>query len=480
MASLATLFRHTTVPTDGVKAVGSLLGPLPSQDSAAGSVVWGSQGRPGGGRFSGRSARRHLEAYAGRQDAIGWAMICCNLIAETASNAPWHFETRDGKELPKTRAEADAYERPAPIDLVMLLENPNPWQTWEDLVELLFIDWLITGDFFLLKWGLNSEAKPVNLFRLNPSLVEVLPGGSGEPMITGYEYAVPGESKVTFSPDEILHVKRPNPHSEFRGAGIIAGDPRMFDMAIALTDTKAEYYEHGAKLSGVLETEKPMNDGLIAKIARQFMGKYSGRGNAHKVAVLERGLKFNAISNSAVDAAFGPISQESRDFILAMFGIPHSMLGIEAKQRQAPGQAAEDRREFSNTKMRPVLDKFQAALTNGLVGPGWDLKLCIDYKYQMPIESKITLATEFATLPGVTIREVREFADLEPLGDERDEIVLNLPGNNENASNVKDRPLGQEPGRPPKGENTAAVPKPGEPMPGDATAQPKPAEEGAA
>lgn len=464
-------------PRDGdVKAVGSLLSPekLANRPDQMASVVWGSQGRPGGGRFTARAAKRHLEAYAGREDAIGWVMICADLIAQTAANADFHFEDESGKEIPKTRAAAENYARPAPLDLVMLLERPNPYQVYEDIVTLLWIDWLLTGDAIMLQWGKDEQGRPAALYRLNPSMIEVIPGEPGEPMIRAYEYQVPGMSKVEFSPDEILHIKRPNPHSEFRGAGIIAGDPRAFDMQIALTDTKANYYENGARLSGVLETDRAMNDGLIGKIRRQFLGTYAGKDNSYKVAVLERGLKFNAISNSAVDAAFGDVSDQSRNYIFALFGIPASMFGIESEHAAKQGQGSEDRREFANNKMRPMLDRFETAITVGLVEAGWGLRFCIDYKYQLPAEAKIELAENFAKLPGVTVKEVREFVDLEPLGDERDEIALNLPGENDNESEVKDRPLGGEAGRPPNGENTAAIPKPGEEVPADATARAKP------
>lgn len=476
MPSFRDLVFGARVARDGdVKASGSLLDATSAAARSAGGVVWGNTASPGSGRFSGRSARQHLEAYAGREDAIGWVMICADLIANTASNSPFHFETDEGKELAINRAEAEKGARIAPLDLVQLMERPNPWESWEDLVFLAFVDWLVAGDFFFLKWGVDLDGKPAAIYRLNPSLVEVIPGGPNEPLIKGYQYAVPGMEKVTFSEEEVLHVKRPNPHSPYRGASVIAGDPRGFDTEISLTHTKAAYYEHGARLSGVLETDRVIEDGLVAKIRRQFMGTYSGASESYKVAVLQAGMKFKEISNSAVDAAFGEMGRESRDYIMAMFGIPKSMFGIENEGRAAEGYQAEDRREFANNKMRPMLDRFEKAITQAIIEPGWGLKLCIDYEYQMPVEEKLKLAEGFASLPGIMIKEVRGFVDLEPLGDERDDIVLNLPGNNENDSEVKDKSLGKEPGRTPNPENTAEVPKPGDELPPDAEAVPKPA-----
>ncbi len=439
-------------------------------------VVSGNQSSVAGGRFGRNRAKKHLEAYAGRREAIDWVMMACNVIGETAGSAPWYCETEDGKKLPANRKEADKGERIVPADLATLMRRPNSYERYSDLILLTVIDELITGDAFWYKFRplLEDGTRPLSLWRLAPNLVEPVPGDTEhdnqDEMIVGYTYHVPGMQEVFFPFDEVIHFKRPNPHDMFRGAGIISGNPEVFDMEIALSKTKTRYYMHGAKLSGVLESERTIPDTTIQKYRRQFAGLYSSPENAYKVAVLERGLEFKPISNSAVEAEFAGMSIQSRDRILAAFGVPKSILGIESEIRQAEGAAQDDRRTFANNKMRPYLDKMQELISFELTEPGWDLSFKIDYEYQMTVEERLELAEKFATLPGVKLGEVREFADLPLLGDARDEMVLNLPGENDNDSEVKDPALGSEPGRPPKGENTAAVPKNGK-LPADATAQ---------
>jgi HK97 family phage portal protein len=429
--------------------------PIPSRGA---ELVFGAN-TGAGTRFAAASAKRQLEAYAGKNDAIDIVMSGLNVIGETASH---------GKKIPKDREEADANERLAPSDLIELLEHPNPYMDYEEFIELILIDWILTGDFFILKFGIDpATQKPLALYRLSPALVEVVPGTSE--FISKYRYSVPGMSPVEFDAEDIVHAKRPNPHDPYRGAGIISGGPGIYDMELALTNTKANFFLQGAKLSGVLETDRAVNDGMLAKVRKQFMGLYSGSDNAYKVAVLERGLKFNSIQATAVEAEFGAMTDSSLDRIFAALRVPRSMLGMGAPNARV-GLAEDDRRTFANSTMRPLLNKLQKALTKGIVKPGWGLDFCIEYEYQMPIEAQINLATNFATLPGVKIKEVREFVNLPPLGDKRDDLVLNLPGDNTNSSGVKDRPLGTEPGRPPNGANTSAVPADGS-LPADAAAQ---------
>lgn len=443
-----------------------------ADDNRPGSaIVTGTTSTPTGGRFGSADAAMTLEAYAGKHGkAIDWVMAGLDLIGDTASEATWYLETTQGDRLPRDRAEAKKGERLAPSDLVSLMERPNPWMSYEELIKLTLIDELLTGDAFWLLFGQNDSQQPLAIYRLSPALVEIIPGK--DTMIKSFKYSVPGMTPVEFSSEDVLQFKRPNPHDPYRGAGIIAGGRRAFEMELALTDTKANYYEQGAKLSGVLETERSgLGEGVLAKIRKQFMGYYQGTSNAYKVAVLEAGMKFNPISSNAAEAEFGAMSDQSRDRILAMLRVPPALLGLSAGSSSGTsaikGGAEDDRRTFANSTVRPRLNKLQNDISI-ITERGWGLRFKIDYEYQMPIETQLELATNFAALPGVKVEEVRSKVGLDPLGDERDQIVLNLPGENDNESKVKDRNLGTEPGRPPKGEHTAAIPAPGKTLPADA------------
>jgi len=259
----------------------------------------------------------------------------------------------------------------------------------------------------------------------------------------------------------MVHFKRPNPHDEHYGVGVIAGAPRVFDLELYLTESQTSYYERGTRLSGVLETDGNVSNVLFEKLKKTFRAFYAGRSNAYDIAVLERGLKYNTIQNNASDAKYVEMSDSSRDRILAAFRTPLSVLGISVGG--ATGQSkAEDQRLFDNKTMRPLLDKLQKQISL-TVTQAWGLDFVFEYEYLPPAEDQLELAGTFAALPGVMVWEVRKKAGLEPLPkiegteDERNYIVLNMPGENDNESDVKDRNLPGEAGRPPKGENTGAI-----------------------
>lgn len=408
------------------------------------------------------STSRHLNAYAGGDDSIDWVMDAVSLIGDTAAGSPRHYE-RDGVTLVDHLTDDHPKgTEAAPGDLAALMNQPNAATSWSELVYLTLVDFLLVGNAYWYKFGArkNEDGKPLALFRLHPAHVTKKFAKSGG--LVGYEYNPPGGGrKLVIPADEVLHFKRPNPHDEHYGAGIIAGAPRVYDLELYLTESMTSYFERGTRLSGVLETDGNVSPALFEKLKKTFKSFYSGRGNAHEVAVLERGLKYNTVSNNATDANYAQLSELSRDRILAAFRVPLSLLG-GSPVGSTGGSRAEDQRVFDNKTMRPLLDKFQKAISLGLT-QAWGLDFVFEYEYLPPAEDQLELAATFGTLPGVMVWEVRKKAGLDPLPDidgtedERNYIVLNLPGENDNASDVKDMPLGSEPGRPPNPENTAAI-----------------------
>jgi HK97 family phage portal protein len=336
---------------------------------------------------------------------------------------------------------------------------------YSEMIELTVIDFLLTGNSYWLKYRPEPDSgKPMALYRLPPPLITVVPGKTKP--IDRYEYLPPGSAlPLKYQPHEVLHIRRPNPHSQHFGAGIIAGGPQMFDAEIALTSSFGGYFARGTRLSGIIESERSIPDKLWRKIVREFRQMFSRNENSWDVAALERGLTYRPLSATAAQAEYQALIPLSRDRICAAFRVPPILLGQIGGTAQTAVKEAQ--RIFDNKTMRPFLNKLQEAITYGLT-QAWDIDFKIDYEYTMPVEDQFEMAKDFATLPGVKLREVRERVGLPPLGDERDDMVLNLPGEEDNASNVKDRSIGSEPGRPPNPENTRAIPEPGEKIPEDA------------
>jgi HK97 family phage portal protein len=346
--------------------------------------------------------------------------------------------------------------------LSQLFREPNPYMSWASLVEHLVIDFLLVGNAYWYKWRPTESGKPLAIYRLAPSHVKVVPGALG---VEKYEYQPPGvrdEDKLEITPDKMVHFKLPNPHSAYFGLGLIQGGARALDLELALTDAQAAYYENKADPSLIVQSERRVPRDVFNKLRAQLRARASGTKKAGELLVLEAGLQASTLSPTARDALYSEAGKFSRDRIFEMFRASPMLFGI-VDEAGGGNKITDARREFDTYVMRPFLKKLGECITISLLKP-WDLSFKFNYNYVIPPEELVKLSGDFASIPGVKVREVRRFLlptgvlDGESTGDEEiDNMVLNLPGeelDEDGQGGFADRPLPGEAGRPPLGENT--------------------------
>lgn len=405
-----------------------------------------------------REAGAHLQTYGGKEP-VDWLFSAVNFIAQSASSALYHFEDAKGVEQQVKLGPADPPEtKQAPNDITSLFVQPNPYQNWQEFLELLLIDYLIVGNAYWVKWRPTSAGKPIALYRMHPAGVKIIADQFGP---AKYLYRVPGTAQdAVFLPDSVVHFRRPNPHDPLYGMGIVRGGAQAFDMELALSETMSSYYQKRGLPSGVVQTERRVPRDVFNKLKAQLRSFYTGPANAGQLMVLEAGLQYKAISPSAADALFETMAGMSRDRVLAMFHLNKGLLGLF--DGTGDPMLSEWQQLFDTKTMVPLLGKLQTLISEGLTQPGWSLDFKFDYNEVQAPADVIQRATLLAALPGVKVRELREAAGLNPSTGDRDidETVLNLPGAEMDANGQggsADRNLPNEPGRPPLPESTTAI-----------------------
>lgn len=418
-------------------------------------------------KLSQREAPRHSQAYGGDQ-AIDWVYDSIGLYQDATSTAPYKLVKEDGTPLVERKTSGTPPDHnTGPADLYRLLKKPNPFMLYDELVELLVIDLLLVGNAYWFKFRMTSDGKPLALYRLAPSHVKVIPGAFGPKR---YEYQPPGaKDPLKIDPEQVIHFKRPNPHSAYYGMGIIQGGGRAFDLELAITDTIASYYENKADPSMIIQSERRVPRDVFNKLRAQVRSRVAGSKRAGELLVLEAGLKADTLSTNARDALFDSLSKMSQDRIYSKFRVSRKLFGLI--DSTSGDKLTDARREFDNSTLRPFMDKLQRRITDGLCAP-WGVEFHIDYRYTAPPDEAVKIAAEVAAVPGIKVREVRkqyaQFGIEESTGDPKiDELVLNLPMGNFDANGnpvdpnigaAANRPLGSQPGRPPKGENVPTFP----------------------
>ena len=235
---------------------------------------------------------------------------CVRILAETLASLPLHTYryTDNGK------------EKAIDHQLYYLLhDEPNP-----EMTSFVFRETLMSH---LLLWG-NAYAQIVRdrsgrvlaLYPLLPDKMTVDRDSKGQVF---YQYQTDG-STVTLRNDSVLHI----PGLGFDGLigySPIAMAKNAIGMAIATEEYGAKFFANGANPGGVLEHPGVVKD--PKRIRDSWNAVYQGSGNAHRVAVLEEGMKFSPIGIPPEQAQFIATRKFQLNEIARIFRIPPHMIG---------------------------------------------------------------------------------------------------------------------------------------------------------
>jgi HK97 family phage portal protein len=417
--------------------------------------------------ISQQAAARHADAYGGSQ-AIDWVYDCINLYSDACSTAPFKLTKDDQTKLVRKKTKGTPPDHEVgPESLYTLLDKPNPYMAYSELITLLVMDLMLVGNGYWMKWQTNSQGQPLALYRLAPSHVKIVPDAFGPKR---YEYQPPGARKpLKIDPSDIIHFRRPSPHSAYYGMGVIQGGGRAMDLELAITDTMASYFENKADPSLIVQSDRRVPRDVFNKLRAQLRARTAGSKNAGEMLLLESGLKASSLSANARDALFNELSKMSRDRIFTAFRAAPMLFGLMDESTGA-NKVSDMRREFDNYALRPFMSRLSEQITFALT-EAWGVKFVIDHRSILPADEAIKVGESVAKLPGVKIREVRaqyaQFGIEESTGDpEIDEEILNLPLGDlgpdgqpldPSVASGADQPLSSEPGRPPKVENTHSI-----------------------
>lgn len=203
-----------------------------------------------------------------------------------------------------------------------ILDNPHPDLTPYEFWRLSYVHRLLWGNSYAQKIR-NGAGQLQWLYPITPNRVQVgrIKPSAGNP--GGKVFRVRGD-------DGQLHVRTSNDILHIPGLGydgITGCSPirmmaRSVGVGMAAEEFMAKLFSNGTLLSGVLQTEQRLDEDDADALKKRWREKLAGLNNAHDVAVLDSGLKFEPMSMPNTDAQV----LETRTFgvteLSRFFGVP--------------------------------------------------------------------------------------------------------------------------------------------------------------
>lgn len=349
-----------------------------------------------GGGNAGRRAGVEADPYG---NLTGWVYFALDKVAQrVASVEPQLYQLKSGGEVD----EIDDHE------LLSVLYRANPQQTKHDLFYLLVM--------YLRIWGTapvyveTNGKRVVNLWPLRPDLVRVNQDKKGN--IVNYEYRVAGiDNPEKFKPEEIIYIRKPSPANPMTGFSVLFASALDINADFAAVLWNTYVMENSAEPGGVLSTEEELTDEQFARVKDQWQARYSGPTNAGRTAVLEKGLKFEKISQTPAELDFINGRKFNKETILTQLGLPPSL--IDPVSNRANAETAE--RFFSKETVEPIARLIFDQLNEFFV-PKFGDNLWLDFKTMVgEDEEQLRLEHQAGLNNWLTINEIREARNLAPL-----------------------------------------------------------------
>lgn len=277
--------------------------------------------------------------------------------------------------------------------------------------------------------------------------------------------AEPGAQGIRLRPDEVLH---------FRGFGNdgLAGYPvwakaaQEIGLATGQRKLEASRYKNSGRPSMLLMTDAKLEDKVKTRLREDWERMHVGLDNAGRTAILDNGLKAQAVSLSAEELGAAGAMQMSLVAISNFTGVPPSKLG--ASGRNYASQEQEDT-AFVADGLDFYLNLFEDESSAKLLSDqeraqGYEVKANREALLRPSIKDKFdVLRIATAGKPVMTQNEARKRLDLPPSEEEdADKLLTPLNMGTGGIANDPADPADAGPGRP-KGSRTDATKPTGNP-----------------
>lgn len=292
-----------------------------------------------------------------------------------------------------------------------LMGKVNPFFNKFELWTLTSIFLELTGNAYW--WMVKDQlGVPRELWHIPSNWVKVIP--SKETFIAGYAIQSPGQATPTpFQESEIIHFKYPSPFSMFYGAGPLVAAQYGVDLNNQIKLYGINFLMNQAQPSGVLYTEDSLTTEQWNRLTTLWNDKHRGAERAGKMAILEKGLKYQQVGQGLAELNFQDISRSIRDEILAVFGVPASKLGLVEDVNRANAEANDY--TYQKETIEPRLRLIEEKLNEKLI-PMYDVGLEVHFVSPVPQDKEFRLReiAEHIRTGYSSIDDERVEDDLEP------------------------------------------------------------------
>jgi HK97 family phage portal protein len=307
------------------------------------------------------------------------------------------------------------YRREQQHPLNKLFRRPNRWQTRFEFVSYMLTSLCLRGNAFVVVER-DKDANPIELVPIAPDRCTMMLTDDGELWYRinsrrlGYGLVVP--------PDDMIHLKNISMDG-YVGVSPIAIAQDVIGLALATQQHGGILFRQGGQVGGVVSHPGQLSKEAADRIANSWRETHSGVQNAHKVAILEEGMKFDKVAITNEEAQF----IESRRFsvleIGRLYGVPPHRLG--ELDKATLNNIEQQNQQYVDGALKPIAESIEQLFNHHLLFE--DERSFLECKFDFDDMTRSDLLTRYqayqvGTLNGWLSRnEVRAKENMNPIDD---------------------------------------------------------------
>lgn len=348
---------------------------------------------------------------------------CVRILSEAIASLPLHVYRYKGA------GKERVFDHPL---YHILHDEPNSEMTSFVFRETLMSHLLIWGNAYaqIIRDG---AGRVVALYPLLPNKMTVYRDKNGE---IYYAYTRSSDENPNFKEygtvmlrrEDVLHIPGLG-FDGLMGYSPIAMARNAVGMTIACEEYGASFFANGANPGGVLEHPGVLKD--PAKVRDSWNSVYQGSGNAHRIAVLEEGMKYQQIGIPPEEAQFLETRKFQINEIARLYRIPPHMVGD--LEKSSFSNIEQQSLEFVKYTLDPWVIRWEQALAQSLLLPEekkqYFIKLNVDGLLRGDYQSRMTGYATARQNGWMSANDIREMEDLNPIAPEEGGDLYLINGN---------------------------------------------------
>ncbi len=285
---------------------------------------------------------------------IGTVYACVGLLSETIASLPLviyrYLEDQEGRQRAKNHP---LYE--------VLHSQPNETQTAFEFTQMMMTHALLRGSGYARIMpgprGFADRLVPYHPERVTKERLE-----SGR-----VRYKVENDlgKSETLNQEDIFEVGGLSLDG-WNTVSVVSYAKDSFGLSLAAEKYGSKFFRNDSRPGGVLETDGKISRDAAKRIKSEWEALHAG-GNQHRVAVLEQGLKWQAIGVTPEEAQFLGTREHQAEDVCRWFRVPPHMVGLTSKTTSWGTGIEQQAIGFLTYTLRPWLTRWSQSIRRDLI-----------------------------------------------------------------------------------------------------------------